>query len=94
MFNKELSKKELAHIRDLNRNFCSELPQEARKGQYTPVVGDRFFKERYAVRPGRYRVIGSEWIITIDAGRIVDIIRAVPPDYGGANVVSVPNASG
>jgi hypothetical protein len=77
-------------VRAFNKDFCAHLPGDARFGRYSAETGDSFAAERYRVPDGRFRVTGSEWVLCFQNQRFVDAIRAVPPDFGGADVVEVP----
>lgn len=81
----------LAQVRSLialNAEFCRDVPQEARGGRYGAVDRKRFARQ-IPVPNGRYRVTGSDWILTIDRSAFAAAERAVPPHYGGPDVIPV-----
>lgn len=86
---KPLQPAQAAAVRDFLADFCRDLPQEARGGLYRAVKGDRFAATRVLVPDGRYRVMGSDWVLGFERGKFLDAVRAVPPDFGGAGVVEI-----
>lgn len=73
-------------VRRVDASFRAALP--AGVGiHYDPREGDGFFA-RYDIDNGAYRVLGSDWIFTFRAGRLVSVDKAVPPAFGGPDVIA------
>lgn len=72
--------------------FARALPPGALTGSYTVTGDDGFYGNVTAVPDGTYRVCGADWLIVVHAGRIAEFVRAMPPDFGGPDVIRVPNA--
>jgi hypothetical protein len=74
----------------LNAKFCANLPQSTRaSGRYEADKADKVARERILVPDGRYRVSGSDFVLTIVGGRLREAVRADPPHFGGDNVIAV-----
>ncbi|MFT0876003.1 hypothetical protein VRZ08_05540 [Rhodopseudomonas sp. G2_2311] len=78
-------------IRRLNSDFCRDLPEGARSGDYDADADrDQRFSEPYEVPNGRYRVAGSDWVFEIKSKKLVSAFRATDANrWGGKGVVSV-----
>lgn len=80
-------------IRDFTAQFAGKVPDEARRGPYEARPGDGFGEEEFSVPDGVYRVYGSDWLITIEDGKFAKAERALPPKFGGPDVISVPSST-
>lgn len=77
-------------IRRINASFCADIPQEARAGGFEPEEDHERFGGSYDAPNGTYRVLGSEYLITIKGKRIARIEKAtLQNNYGGKSVVAV-----
>lgn len=79
---KELTPAGPGQIRELVNRFTRNLPQGASQ-MYDAKPGDGYGETTIDVPDGRYRVYGSEWIVTVRKGAFVSAARAVPPHFGG-----------
>lgn len=86
----ELSTEQQTAIRRIVGTFSRDVPQKARmQGHYKAREDDRLADEEVDAPNGRYRVTGSDWIITIKNKRFTIAQRAAPPDFGGKGVIAV-----
>ncbi len=77
-------------IRALNAEFCRDIPQDGRGGSFEPEEGDPRFGGDYDVPNGKYRVTGSEWLISIHKKKLMGIERASEANkYGGKHVIPI-----
>lgn len=78
-------------IRQVNTDFCREVPQELRNGGEVEE-GHARFGGRYKVPDGTYRIEGSEWLYTFAGQRLKGVgIASAANKWGGESVKSVPN---
>lgn len=85
----DLDPKAATALRGLLARFTGNVPQAARGGAYEPKPGDGLGDDDLDVPNGTYRVHGSDWLITIAKKRFTLAARAMPPKFGGANVIQV-----
>ncbi|MBI5112874.1 MAG: hypothetical protein HZA68_12975 [Rhodovulum sp.] len=73
----------------------------ARAGEFTRAVPEGAVRSGVhdlgdgvpiAAADGVYRVIGQDWLYRVAGGRLVEIRRADPPDFGGPDVIEVPTS--
>jgi hypothetical protein len=85
------SVKEEAAINALHRRMMQTMPSEAASGfVFIPAEGHALFElETESVEDGKYRVQGSDWIMEIEGGKFKSASKAMPPDYGGEDVMNV-----
>lgn len=77
-------------LRALNADFCADIPQEGRAGRYSATPHDRFARlPELPVADGKYRVLGSGWVLVLRRGRLVEAIEAKAPHWGGKGVITV-----
>lgn len=82
----------IAELRRLSATFMAALPAGAyQAGVYHAQDGDAFDGQAFKAPNGRYRVAGAGWIFDIRKGRFLEAVRAVPPKFGGDDVIGVPN---
>lgn len=74
----------------LNSHICGAVPQDAaQSGAYEPKDDPRFAGAT-PVPDGRYRITGSDWILTVRSRRLTLIERALP-EVDPAGYVTVPS---
>lgn len=79
-------------LRSFSTRFAAALPPNSHaSGHYTAIEGDRYGEYRFAAPNGSYRVVGADWVLVIRKNKFVSAHRAVPPSFGGKDVVAVPN---
>ena len=77
-------------VRALNADFCRDIPQDGRGGSFEPEEDDARFGGDYDVPNGKYRVTGSEWLISIHKKKLMGIERASEANkYGGKHVIPI-----
>lgn len=67
--------------------FANAIPGGAQSSGYFVPPETQMWQ--CVVPDGKYRVAGADWIVVIVDNRIAEICRAVPPDYGGPDVIAV-----
>lgn len=79
-------------IRRISEHLIIDLPRDStHTGLYEVQAGDRLAGEAVQAPDGCYRVLGSDWILTISGQRLQQAACAKPPNFGGDQVVTVPN---
>lgn len=88
----EPTKEELASVRQVAGLFARDVPPAARQSGVWHIKDGGPHAEHSVNAPnGIYRVVGSDWLVTINKKRLVQAARAKPPHFGGDNVIAVPN---
>ena len=83
--------KELAQaIATLNREFSRDVPPAAMSSGGMVIEEEhRLASREVKVPDGKYRAAGGDWIYTIAGGKLKEVSRASPPDFGGEDVKTV-----
>jgi hypothetical protein len=78
-------------VRALQQRVMQTMPSEAVAGfVFAPAEGHALYElETENIPDGMYRVQGSDWILTVEDGKFKSAERAMPPEFGGPDVVSV-----
>lgn len=79
-------------VRRFNAKWSNSLPPRAvSTGHFEPNREDDPYRNEQVRAPnGIYRVEGADWLLTIKGEVFIEAAKAVPPDYGGKGVVSIP----
>lgn len=79
----KLQKAQADALRAFNADFTGNLPELAAKSGHYDAQPDDRFRKRIPAPDGRYRVLGSDWVIAISRGKFLDAARVAPPEFGG-----------
>lgn len=86
----ELGKDEARTVRQFVAAFSARLPNgAAQQGAIVADDNDPRLAGEFAVPDGRYRVVGSDWIVVFRKHRFAGAELARPPLFGGKNVIPV-----
>ena len=70
--------------------FLRDVPKEAEaEGRWPAPSTHALLTRTFPVRDGLYRAGATDWLFRFRGGKLVEAIRVAPPDYGGAEVITL-----
>jgi hypothetical protein len=83
-----------AMVRRVAREFCADCPMPVGENLWpAPGVHPLLAAKYDAVSDGLFRPCGCDFAFRFRGGRLVEVLRAVPPDFGGADVIEIAPSS-